>query len=164
MTGSFDDLFATHFVIVTRLAGLLGADDPEDVAQEAFTRLHARMPRLRDDSAGLAYVRRTAINLVRSRQRHLLVVRKHAAGRREESVPSTEEAVSSKDEQRRVATAVASLPTRQREVVVLRYWANLSPPEVAATLRMPVGTVKSTTARALIRLATMMGEAGGERF
>jgi DNA-directed RNA polymerase specialized sigma24 family protein len=43
------ELFAAHYLGMVRLAGLLGADDPEDIAQEAFARLHAKQLRLRDD-------------------------------------------------------------------------------------------------------------------
>lgn len=123
----FEILFGEQFVTTVRLAGLLGADDPEDVAQEAFARLHARMAGLRQEAAAVAYVRL-------------------AAGF---------------EEQRRVVAAVALLPPRQRAVVVLRYWADLSPPEVATTLGIPVGTVKSATARALKKIeAALEGSIG----
>ena len=50
-------LFAARYLELVRLAGLLGADDPEDIAQEAFARLLRSYGSLRDGSAALAYVR-----------------------------------------------------------------------------------------------------------
>jgi DNA-directed RNA polymerase specialized sigma24 family protein len=68
-------LFAAHYGGLVRLAGLLGADDPEDLAQEAFARLHGRTRSLRDPHAALAYLRATVCNLTRNRSRHLRLAR-----------------------------------------------------------------------------------------
>ncbi len=72
-------LFHAHFRGMVALAALLGADDPEDIAQEAFVRLHRSSGRLRDPDAALGYLRRTVANLSRSRLRHLRVARRHAS-------------------------------------------------------------------------------------
>lgn len=69
--------FHGNFATMTRLAAILGADDPEDVAQEAFVRLHRRRLKLRDPHASIGYVRTTVVNLSRSRVRHLSVVRRN---------------------------------------------------------------------------------------
>jgi DNA-directed RNA polymerase specialized sigma24 family protein len=66
-------LFAARYPELVRLAGLLGADDPEDIAQEAFTRLMRR--RLPEPRAALGYLRAIVVNLTRNRHRHLRVVR-----------------------------------------------------------------------------------------
>ena len=68
-------LFAARYPELVRLAGLLGADDPEDIAQEAFARLLRGYGSLRDADAALAYVRATVCNLTRNRHRHLRVAR-----------------------------------------------------------------------------------------
>ncbi|MFI5082448.1 MAG: RNA polymerase sigma factor, partial [Streptosporangiales bacterium] len=60
---------------MVRLADLLGADDPEDIAQEAFARLIRKHGSLRNPGAALAYVRASVCNLTRNRHRHLRVVR-----------------------------------------------------------------------------------------
>ena len=52
-----EDLFRARYLEMVRLAGLLGADDPEDIAQEAFTRMMNKNPELRDTQAALAYLR-----------------------------------------------------------------------------------------------------------
>jgi DNA-directed RNA polymerase specialized sigma24 family protein len=60
---------------MVRLADLLGADDPQDNAQEAFARLLRKYDSLRDPDAAPAYVRASVCNLTRNRHRHLRVVR-----------------------------------------------------------------------------------------
>jgi RNA polymerase sigma-70 factor (sigma-E family) len=151
----YEDLFRRHFDGLVRLAALLGADDPGDVAQEAFVRLHRRGA-LRDDNAALPYLRRTVANLARSRLRHLRVARRHEAAARPEHVPSAEDAAVRSDERRRLLAALDLLTHRQRELLVLRYWSGLSGPEIASTLGVPLGTVKSQTSRALDALAELM--------
>lgn len=62
------------------------------------------------------------------------------------------------EEQRRVAALVARLPRRQREVVALRYWSDLTEAQIAASLGISPGTVKSTASRALAALARALDE------
>ena len=154
-TEGYEDVFRRHFADLVRLAALLGADDPGDVAQEAFVRLH-RKGALRDDAAALPYLRRTVANLARSRLRHLSVVRRHVAAARAEHVPSAEDTAVRSDERRRLLAAFDALPPRQRELLVLRYWSGLTGPEIAGTLGLPLGTVKSQTSRALAALAALL--------
>src|SRR5215469_8366549 len=66
-------VFRARYLEMVRLAGLLGADDPEDIAQEAFARLMRR--RLPEPQAALGYLRAIVVNLTRNRHRHLRVVR-----------------------------------------------------------------------------------------
>ena len=73
----YEQIFHGQFGAMTRLAAMLGADDPEDVAQEAFVRLHSRRRTLRDPHAAVGYLRATVVNLSRSRLRHLSVVRRN---------------------------------------------------------------------------------------
>jgi DNA-directed RNA polymerase specialized sigma24 family protein len=69
-------LFRTRYPEMVRLANLLGADDPEDIAQEAFARLIRKYDSLRNPDAALAYVRASVCNLTRNRHRHLRVTRR----------------------------------------------------------------------------------------
>ena len=64
-------LFRARYPEMVRLADLLGADDPEDIAQEAFARLIRKYGSLRDRDAALAYVRASVCNLTRNRHRGL---------------------------------------------------------------------------------------------
>jgi RNA polymerase sigma-70 factor (sigma-E family) len=154
--GGYEALFRAHFDGMVRFATLLGADDPADVAQEAFVRLHRKRHSLRDESAALPYLRRTVANLTHSRVRHLGVARRVLSRSTLEHHPSAEDAVVGADERSRVLVALRKLPPRQRELLVLRYWLDLTGPEIAETLGLPVGTVKSGTSRALDALSRLM--------
>ena len=93
-------LFAARYPELVRLAGLLGADDPEDIAQEAFARLLRCYGSLRDADAALAYVRATVCNLTRNRRRHLRVVRLRTPAERPADAESSEQAALLREEQR----------------------------------------------------------------
>ena len=67
MATGVSELFRTRYPEMVRLADLLGADDPEDIAQEAFARLIRKYDSLRDPDAALAYVRASVCNLTRNR-------------------------------------------------------------------------------------------------
>jgi RNA polymerase sigma factor (sigma-70 family) len=136
---------------MVRLADLLGADDPEDIAQEAFARLLKKHDRLRDPDAAVAYVRAIVCNLTRNRHRHLRVVRLRTPAARHED--SSEQAVILREDHREVLAALAGLPGRRREAIVLRYWLDLSEREIAEAMGVSPGTVKSSVSRGLAALA-----------
>jgi RNA polymerase sigma-70 factor (sigma-E family) len=149
-------LFRDRYPEMVRLANLLGADDPEDIAQEAFARLIRRHDSLRDPAAALAYVRTSVCNLTRNRHRHLRVVRLRTPAARHED--SSEQAVILREDHREVLAALAGLPPRRREAIVLRYWLDLSEREIAAVMGVSPGTVKSNVSRGLAALAATLGE------
>lgn len=153
----FDALFDTSFESMKRLAYLLGADDPENVAQESFVRLHARWQTLADVEKAAAYLRRTVVNLSRSRLRHLRVARR-APAERPADAASAEERVLAGQDNDRLRAALATLPARQRQVLVLRYWLDLDQRAIADTLGIAVGTVKATTSHALANLRKVWPE------
>jgi DNA-directed RNA polymerase specialized sigma24 family protein len=103
----YQELFHGQFAAMTRLAAMLGADDPEDVAQEAFVRLHRRSRTLRDPHAAVAYLRSTVVNLTRSRLRHLSVVRRLAPGSPPD-VPSAEHDVVRRESHRHLLARLGS--------------------------------------------------------
>jgi RNA polymerase sigma-70 factor (sigma-E family) len=146
-------LFRERYPEMVRLADLLGADDPEDIAQEAFAQLIRRQRSLRDPSAAVAYVRASVCNLVRNRHRHLRVARLRTpltggipAGQDEQPAEHT---VMLRQDHAEVIAALAALPARRREAIVLRYWLDLSEREIAAAMGVSVGTVKSHVSRGL---------------
>ena len=121
----------------------------EDLVQTALTRVYLKWGRI---DAPLAYARRALVNA------HIDQTRRRWWGERpsetlpetvDEGAPSDTATADSRDELRRI---LASLAPRERAVVVLRYYCDLSEQDTAATLGMPVGTVKSTCSRALARL------------
>lgn len=153
-------LYAAHRLALVRLAVLLVDDLPlaEDVVQDAFLALHRRQRSLTDPAAALGYLRTSVVNGSRSALRRRRTVRTH--GRRLHPVP---EDVSPADlgvlraaAQDEVLRAVRALPPRQREVLVLRYWSELSERQIAATLGISEGTVKSAASRGLDRLERLL--------
>ena len=149
-------LFRDRYPEMVRLADLLGADDPEDIAQEAFARLIRKYDTLRDPASALAYVRASVVNLTRNRHRHLRVVRQRTPAARHED--SSEQAAINREDHREVLAALAGLPPRTREALVLRYWLDLSEREMAAAMGIAAGTVKSTVSRGLAALARILGD------
>jgi RNA polymerase sigma-70 factor (sigma-E family) len=143
---------------LVRLAVLLGAGaDAEDIVAEAFCQLYRRWSKLRSPEAAPAYVRGSVVNLVRMRLRHLQVVRRHS----DRALPisaagSAESVVLGREDQRAVVTALEELAPRQREAIVLRYWMDLKESEIAATMGISCGAVKSHTARAMAALTRSM--------
>jgi RNA polymerase sigma factor (sigma-70 family) len=140
-------LFRARYPEMVRLANLLGADDPEDIAQEAFARLLRKAGSLHDPDAALAYVRATVCNLVRNRHRHLRVARLRTPAGQDEA--SSEHAVMVREDRRELRAALAALPARRREAIVLRYWLDLPEREIAAAMGVSVGTVKAQVSRGL---------------
>jgi RNA polymerase sigma factor (sigma-70 family) len=151
-------LFAARYPELVRLAGLLGADDPEDIAQEAFARLLRCYQSLRGADAALAYVRATVCNLTRNRRRHLRVARLRTPAERPADAVSSEQAVLLQEERRAVIAALGALPARRREAIVLRYWLGLSEAEIAAAMGIAAGTVKSQVSRGLAALGQALQE------
>ena len=150
-------LYQAHALGLIRLAVVMLGDRAaaEDVVQEAFCGLYRRWNQLSDTDKALSYVRSSVINGCRSalRKRRLpLRLRWEPAGE------SAESAVLISEEHQEVLAAMRRLPVRQREAVVLRFYLDLGEEEIAASMRVTRGTVKSTTSRALAALGKMLGE------
>jgi RNA polymerase sigma-70 factor (sigma-E family) len=144
---------ARHLDLV-RLATLLLGDRAaaEDVVQDVFARVWERRDRLAAAGFTAAYFYRAVVNGCRSVHRRRGVSGAGEAALRPEPGTSAEDIVLRADEDRRVLSALATLPRRQREALVLRYYQRLSEAEIAAAMRISRGTVKSTTARGLAAL------------
>jgi RNA polymerase sigma-70 factor (sigma-E family) len=144
-------LFNAHARSLVRLAVLLVGERPvaEEMVQEAFLRF-LRSGGPSDPAAGYAYLRASVVNLTRSLWRRKLLEVRHR-----QTVP---EAVEGPDAAGHVdlMRALASLSTRRRACVVLRYYADLSVEETAAVLGISAGTVKSQTHKALAQLAELL--------
>jgi RNA polymerase sigma factor (sigma-70 family) len=147
-------LFRERYLEMVRLAGLLGADDPEDIAQEAFIRLMGKRAQLSDPQAALPYLRAIVCNLTRNRHRHLRVVRLRTPAAVDEA--SSEQTVMVREEHREVLAALATLPPRRREAIVLRYWLDLPDREFAAAMGVSPGTVKSHVSRGMAALTATL--------
>jgi RNA polymerase sigma factor (sigma-70 family) len=143
--------FRTAYVIARNAA------DAEDAAQEGFVKAWRALGRFREGAPFRPWLLQIVANEARNRRR--------SAGRREhlvlraateepsgEAAPSPEAALLTAETRERLLAAVNELPDDQREVISLRYFLELSEQEVAETLGIAQGTVKSRTARALERL------------
>jgi RNA polymerase sigma factor (sigma-70 family) len=140
----FDAFYRAQYAKTVRLARLLtgSAMAAEDLAQEAFIRVHRHASRLENPGG---FLRTTTVNVChnwhRSRRREALrIVR---VGPPAESLSL---------EAQELDAVVAALPYRQRAVLVLRYWLDLSEADIARSLECRPGTVKSLQARALADL------------
>ena len=153
-------LFREHQVELVRLAVLLVGDQPtaEDVVQDVFLRLQARGGQSGRDGEELAYIRACVLNGCRSVLRRRIVVRRAGAVVEPEAGESVESLAIRSEERRQVLAALASLPARRREVLVLRYYLGLTEAQIAATLGISSGSVKSAAARGLASLAKKLGE------
>jgi len=135
--------------------------DAEDLLQTALAKTYLSWDSIKDRESVDAYVRRIMLNTRTSWWRRHRHVREFAT----DQVP---EAPVRRDDTERVDlhdalwSALEGLPKRQRAMVVLRYYEDLSEAETAAALGVSVGTVKSTTARALAKLRDHAGLRDGE--
>lgn len=152
-----EELFHTHHMRLVRLAVLLGAEaDAEDVVAEAFYELHRRFAQLRSEEAAVRYLRAIVVNLIRMRTRHIQVTRR-ALEDSPVDVASAESAALLREDQRAVVAALATLPDRQREALVLRYWGGLREAEIADAMGISAGAVKSHVSRGMASLSTRLG-------
>ena len=144
------DLYRPHYRDLVRLACLLldRTEAAEEVVQDAFVRLYGALDRIEDPAATPAYLRSMVMNGARSKLRHRQVVRRYAPTPEPHAEPADAGAVLHED-QREVIEALRALPTRQRECLVLRYYGGCSEAEIAETLGIARGTVKSNISRAM---------------
>lgn len=158
----FDELFESHFGSLVGLARLLGSDDPEDTAAEAFVRLHENWATLRDVNAALPYVRATVVRLCSNRRRHLTVVDRHARRQQPGTHPSAEETALQRDRDDTLLAALAGLTVARQAAVVLRHYAGLPFEEIGRALGCRTSTARSHAARGLADLRrTWHGEDEG---
>ena len=148
-----EELYRAYYMPLVRLAGLLIGDFSmgEDVAQDAF----ARLVDARDVRDPSAYLRATVVNLSRSRIRRAVLARRHRAAHAAATV-DTAAGPESVATEVTVRDELARLPRRQREAVVLRYYAGLTDAEIADALGVSVGSVKTHLHRAMTALVERM--------
>lgn len=151
-------LYHAHRLRMVRLAVLLVDDlaTAEDVVQDAFTALYRRHgEHITEVDNALGYLRTAVVNTSRS------VLRRRRTARAwtppvAADVPSAEASVVVDEAHREVLAALGRLTPRRRQVLVLRYWADLSEAEIAATLGISRGAVKSNASRGLDALERIL--------
>jgi len=120
----------------------------EDLVQEAFIRLARSTHRIHDEARAAAYLRSIVINLARDHNRRGLVSLRHRPPAAPDE-PSAEDEATGRESRREVVAALRALPKRQRDCVALRYYLELSVPEIAETLGLSVNSVKTHLQRGL---------------
>jgi DNA-directed RNA polymerase specialized sigma24 family protein len=133
-------LYQLHYPALVRLAALLIPDlaTAEDIVQDAFAAVHSRWHVQPDADAALAYLRWSVVH-------------------RSRSVPLGEPAAGTGEPGSAVMSALRALSPRQREVVVLRYFADLSDAEIAAATGMSMAAVRDHAAQAMLSLQAGLG-------
>jgi DNA-directed RNA polymerase specialized sigma24 family protein len=134
-------LYQLHYPALVRLVALLVPDlaTAEDIVQDAFAAVHDRWHVLPDADAALAYLRWSVVHQSRS-------------------VPPLEPAEGTGEPGSAVVSALRALSARQREVVVLRYFADLPDAEIASATGMSVAAVRDHAAQAMSSLQAGLGE------
>ncbi len=151
-------LYEAHHQELTRYARRRGADDPEDIASEAFDLLLESGRRI---DAPLPWLRKVIRNLICNRVRRIERDRKFAVliGSEPPTAPSAEDKAALSEDQRSMINALKQLSPRQREVLVLRFYYGRSEEEIAAELGIAAGTVKKHAHRGIEKLKkTLEGE------
>ena len=154
-----NELYHARRLSLVRLAVLMVDDLPtaEDIVQDVFAALYGRHGAdLRDVADPHAYLTTGVMNAARSVLRRRRSARAYVPPR-PGLAPAAEDEALLGEVDRDVLTALGRLTVRQRQVMVLRYWSELTEQEIADVLRVSRGTVKSTASRALTLLRDHLG-------
>jgi RNA polymerase sigma-70 factor (sigma-E family) len=150
-------IYRMHYGSLVRQAAVLVRDMPtaEDVVQDCFIAMHHTCPRLEDGTKALPYLRQSVANRSRSVLRHRAVVDRHrpAPG---PDMPSAEDSALTRLEHAAVISALTTLARRQRQVLALKYFADMSETQIAAALGISKSAVKTHTSRALTTLRPVL--------
>jgi RNA polymerase sigma-70 factor (sigma-E family) len=157
------DLYAAHWHSLVRLSWLLVRDQyvAEETVQDAFVAMHSHWYKLRDQDRALAYLRRAVVNNSRSVLRHKNVADRYLSAETSAGTaygmttePSAETSALSRVASDHLTAALGRLPRRQREVLTLRYYLDLSEAQIADALGISPGSVKVHAHRGLEALRT----------
>jgi RNA polymerase sigma factor (sigma-70 family) len=157
---AINELYHARRLSLVRLAVLMVDDLPtaEDIVQDVFAALYRRHGAdLVSVADPHAYLTVGVMNAARSALRRRRTARAYVPPRPGVVAAAEDDVVRAAGDPE-VLAALGRLTVRQRQVVVLRYWSELSEQEIADTLRVSRGTVKSTASRALTVLRDLLGE------
>ena len=152
------ELYGEHYDPLVRLAHLVTHDPSiaEDLVHEAFLKLYGSWHRVRDHDRAPAYLRTTLVNLAHGRaRRHHVALRKRPAAAPDAA--SAEEGAVGLENRREVVECLRGLPPRQRERLVLRHYNDMTETEIADTLGISVGSVRTHVKRGMAVLHRRLG-------
>ncbi|MEO7285574.1 MAG: SigE family RNA polymerase sigma factor [Jatrophihabitantaceae bacterium] len=162
---SFDELYQAQWWPMLRLAtGLVDqVSVAEDVVQDAFAAVYRKWDAIREPAATIGYLRTCVVNGSRNALRKRITARKYlsvvGSGVGEETAEAADHSSLLSAEHQMVRSALAELPRRQREVLTLRYLAELSDADIAEATGLSLGGVRSAASRGL---AVLRGNLGGQ--
>ena len=153
------EIYTTYYRPLVRLAVLLVRDEPtaEEIVQECFIAMHDGWQRLREEDKALSYLKQAVVNRSKSVLRHRSVADRNAP-KPAPDMPSAEQGPMPLLERSAVITALRGLPDRQRQALVLRYYADMSEAQIAEMMGISRGAVKSHTARGMSSLRAVLEE------
>jgi RNA polymerase sigma-70 factor (sigma-E family) len=163
-TAAVTALYQANALSMIRLAHVILGDRSaaEDVVQDAFSGLYRRWGRLSDQDKALAYVRTSVLNSCRTAlrrgKRELSGLLPDSGGTRFVQFTGRILSVVDEDERVTVMAALRRLPSRQREVLVLRFYLDLSDQQIADQMGIGTSTVRSAAHRALVAVGRMLEE------
>jgi len=151
-------LYEAHYQSLVRLAALVAGDcgTAEEVVQDAFVAMHAGWRRLRDTDEALCYLRRSVVHRSRSVRRHRAARDEHAQKPPPDAPAAEQQGGTTRLEGSAVVDALRGLAARQREALVLRYYADLSDAGIATVMGIRRGAVKGHTARGMSALHSVL--------
>jgi RNA polymerase sigma-70 factor (sigma-E family) len=153
-TSAVTALFEEHYAGLVRMARLLVDDreTAEDVVMDAFTSLYRRWTAVRDPAEAHRYVRSCVLNGARSQLRRRRLRRRHESGSSQQELIGAGLETNEAD-RCTVTQLLGTLPYRQRQVLVLRYFVDLTEAQIAYELGVSPGSVKTHASRGLAALA-----------
>jgi RNA polymerase sigma-70 factor (sigma-E family) len=154
-------LYREQYQSLVRMAAMLVGDTAtaEEVVQDCFVGVHSAFSRLRDMDKALNYLRRSVVNRARSVVRRRVVAERYMP-QPQPDMPSAEHGALVLLERSAVMSALRTLPLRQREAMVLRFYLDLSEEQVAYAMNISRGAVKAHTARGKVALRSLLGQPG----
>jgi RNA polymerase sigma-70 factor (sigma-E family) len=154
-------LYRAEYRSLVRMAAMLVGDmaTAEEVVQDCFVGMHSAFVRLRDMDKALSYLRRSVVNRARSVMRRRVVADRYMP-QPQPDMPSAEYGALALLERSAVLSALRTLPVRQREAIVLRFYLDLSEEQVAFAMNISRGAVKAHTARGKLALRSLLGQFG----
>jgi RNA polymerase sigma factor (sigma-70 family) len=156
-------LYGAHYPALVRLASLLVPDaaTAEQVVQDSFVALQASRRRLRDSDRALAYLRQSVLNRSRSARRQHDPVGPKAPGPAADTATGAQQAMAGPDYSELIS-ALRALPARPREVLVMRYYADLPEAQIAEIMGISERAVRQHTTRAKAALRAVLDLADGQ--
>jgi RNA polymerase sigma factor (sigma-70 family) len=153
-------LYSDHYRRLVRLAALLVGDiaNAEEIVQDSFVGLHRTRRRPASDSA-LSYLLQAVLTRTRATIRHRTLASANATGTDQDTTGARQDPAIGREFQA-IISGLRMLPARQREVIVLRYCADLSDAQIAATMGISRSAVRAHTARATSSLQSWDSDTG----